>query len=259
MRTALLSDGHGNALALRAVVDELDREGIDRAVCLGDMLQGGPQPRESLDLLRERGWPAVLGNADAFLLDPRTAEGSQEPVTEAQLEARAWSRAQLSDEDAAEVAGWPLALEVELGHGRALLAFHATPASYEPLLWPTAAEDEFRRLLGPLDAEVAAGGHTHLQFVRRVGRSIFLNPGSVGLSYDHEQPEEGFAPDPWAAYAVVSSEASALRLELRRLALDPLAVAAATRSSGMPNAEQGALMWERAAARPRGGEAPARR
>jgi predicted phosphodiesterase len=247
VKTALLSDVHGNAVALRVVLDELEREGIDRGVCLGDMLQGGPQPSECLSLLRERAWPVVLGNADAFLLDPSTAEGSHEPVTRAQLAMRAWSRERLSDAEAAEVAAWPRTVELDLGHGARLLAFHATPASYEPLLFPTASDEEFRALLGPTDAQLAAGGHTHLQFVRRLGDTTFLNPGSVGFGYDHDQPDEGFALDPWASYAVVTTAPEGMRIELRRTAFDARAVAAAIREAGMAQGEGRAAMWDRGA------------
>ena len=75
-RTAIVSDVHGNAVALRAVFAELDEDGIDRAVCLGDVIQGGPEPEVCVDLLADREWPVVLGNADAFVLDPSSAEGS---------------------------------------------------------------------------------------------------------------------------------------------------------------------------------------
>lgn len=248
MRTALVSDAHGNALALTAVVEELDREEIERVVCLGDMLQGGAQPAECLALLRERHWTAVLGNADAFVLDPGTAEGSTEEVTESQLAVRAWSRGLLSDADAAEIGAWPLSIDVDLGHGWSLLAFHATPVSYEPVLLPTTPEDEFRSLLGAVDADLAAGGHTHLQFVRRVGATTFVNPGSVGLGYEHGQERSTFSTDAWASYAVVTSTPAGLRIELRRVAFDAEAVAGAVRRSGMPGAEDHALVWDRAAA-----------
>ena len=82
MRTAILSDVHGNAIALRAVVEELDAERIERVVCLGDVCQGGPEPEACVDLLAERGWPTVLGNADAFVLDAASAEGSSEAISE---------------------------------------------------------------------------------------------------------------------------------------------------------------------------------
>ena len=78
MRTALVSDIHGNGVALRAVLDDLDRQEIDRVVCLGDVAQGGPEPVEVLDAVRDRDWRVVMGNADAFLLDP---ESGREPTT----------------------------------------------------------------------------------------------------------------------------------------------------------------------------------
>jgi putative phosphoesterase len=248
VRIALVSDAHGNAIALDAVVAELDREGIERVVCLGDMLQGGAQPAECLAQIRRRSWTIVLGNADAFVLDPRTGEGSAEEVTESQLAVRAWSRDRLSDAEAAAIEAWPLSARVELGHGRQLLAFHATPSSYEPLLLPSSSEEEFRGLLGPVDEDLAAGGHTHLQFVRRCGPTTFVNPGSVGLGYDHEQEAEGFTPDSWASYAVVTSSRTGLRIELRRVEFDADTVAEVVRSSGMPEGDASALMWERAAA-----------
>ena len=42
MRLALISDIHGNALALRAVFDDIRRTGADRIVCLGDVTTLGP-------------------------------------------------------------------------------------------------------------------------------------------------------------------------------------------------------------------------
>ena len=47
------------------------------------------------------------------------------------------------------------------------------------------------------------GGHTHLQQVRRIGDYFFFNPGSVGVAYNRNQPEEGFRLDPWAEYAIL--------------------------------------------------------
>jgi predicted phosphodiesterase len=64
---ALVSDIHGNDVALQAVVRELERLGVERAICLGDVAEGGPQPAEVLNRLARLGWPVILGNEDAFL------------------------------------------------------------------------------------------------------------------------------------------------------------------------------------------------
>lgn len=68
MKVVVISDIHGNGVALEAVLAEIRGEGADQVVCLGDAIQGGPQPREVVGLLREWGIPVVMGNADAWLL-----------------------------------------------------------------------------------------------------------------------------------------------------------------------------------------------
>jgi predicted phosphodiesterase len=55
MRVALLADIHGNALALSAVLADLARDSVDQIICLGDVVEGGPQPREALGLIRSLG------------------------------------------------------------------------------------------------------------------------------------------------------------------------------------------------------------
>ena len=68
MRVALFSDVHGNAVAFDVFLADLDRQDVDRVVCLGDHAQGGPQPAECLERLRDLECPAVMGNSDDFLL-----------------------------------------------------------------------------------------------------------------------------------------------------------------------------------------------
>ncbi len=60
-----MSDVHGNCVAFDAVLTDLRQRRTDQVVCLGDMVQGGPQPTEVLARLRELACPVVIGNADA--------------------------------------------------------------------------------------------------------------------------------------------------------------------------------------------------
>jgi len=166
---ALVSDAHGNDRALAAVVDELARLGIDRAVCLGDMVQGGDNPREVLDRLSELGWPVVLGNADDFLLE--IPDDSPEEITDAQLEKRLWTLAHLDERHLEQIRAFPRT--VELG---SLLAFHGSPGSYDDVLLPESDDDMPWRVDG---FDVLAGGHTHQQWTRVVGNALYVNPGAV--------------------------------------------------------------------------------
>jgi predicted phosphodiesterase len=242
-RTAIVSDVHGNAVALRAVVSELDSDGIEDVVCLGDVCQGGPEPGECTDLIAERGWPVVLGNADAFVLDPATAEGSTEAVTERQLAVRQWSYERLTPTQRTSITAYSATVTHDLGGGRTLLACHATPTSYDAVVLPVAPEDEFRAAFDATGVDVVACGHIHLPYLRRIGRAIVLNPGSVGLSYDHEQDPENVRFDPWAAWAIVAADQGRFSVDFRRTPLDVNAVAEAHRASGMPFADEYARAW----------------
>jgi predicted phosphodiesterase len=242
-RTAIVSDIHGNAIALRAVVAELDSEGIERVVCLGDVCQGGPEPGDCIELLAERGWPVVMGNADAFVLDPTTAEGSSEVVTERQLAVRDWTYDRLTSAQRDLLAGYAPTVEHDLGDTRALLGCHATPHSYESIVLPSASEEEYRAAFGGSSADVVACGHIHLPYLRRIGTTLVLNPGSVGLSYDHEQDPATMRFDPWAAWAVIATGGGRLSIDLRRTPFDAGEVADAHRTSGMPDGNEYARNW----------------
>ena len=244
MRVAILSDMHGNCVALDAVLTDLQHDPADQVVCLGDAIQGGPQPAETVARLRALGCPVVMGNADAWLLSGE-ASGS-EPMTAEQEAIRVWSLAQLSAADRAFIAAFQPTVELPLEGGRRLLCFHGSPHSFDDVILPETPEAEFTRLLGPFAPALLTGGHTHLQQVRRLGDGFFFNPGSIGVVYDRHQPEVGFQLDPWAEYALLTSEAGRLRLEFRRV---PFAVAdllAALDASGRPHAATMRAMYARA-------------
>lgn len=240
MRLGVISDIHGNAVALDAVLTDIDRDPPDRLICLGDAIQGGPQPREVVERLRDRRIPTVLGNADAFLLSGEFTARTPPPAERMRVldEVRAWSLTRLTEADRAFIAAFDPTLELALDSGRTLLAFHGTPASYDDIILPDTPEDEFRRYLGDTSAQVRTGGHTHVPFLRRLGDGFFFNPGSVGQAYDHH-PEGGvIRPDAWAEYAVLTSRGDDLSLEFRRVGFDRAALIDVYATSGRPHADQ---------------------
>jgi predicted phosphodiesterase len=241
MRTALMSDIHGNAIALEAVLSDLERDPVDQVVCLGDALQGGCQPSEVAGLLQQRGCPTVLGNADAFVLD---ADAGAEVPTERQLNVRDWTRDRLGPQGLSFIETFQPTITVSLGDGRELLAFHGSPGSYDDVILPPLEEDEFRGLLGPALADVLAGGHVHLQWLRRYGASTFVNPGSVGLSYDHVQPDDDLRIDAFAAYARIETGEGRLEVAFRRVPFNRDDVISAIASSGIPHADSLAAQWQ---------------
>jgi hypothetical protein len=209
-------------------------------VCLGDAIQGGPQPAEVVARLRELGCPVVMGNADAWLL---TGEETGAETIEAERlrkmeEVRGWSLAQLSDADRSFIAGFRPTVETPLGEGASLLGFHGSPHSFDDIILPTTPDDEIQRMLGGFEPRFLAGGHTHVQQLRHLGRSFYFGCGSVGLAYRHNQPPGAFRTDPWAEYAVLTVDQGRVSLDLRRAPFDVDALSDAYRSSGRPYADE---------------------
>lgn len=93
MRLAIVSDIHGNLLALEAVLANLDRVRPDAVVLGGDLALGGPHPVEVVDRLRALGWPSVLGNTDEALDESRArARGTGSSPSQPHVLARCSAR-----------------------------------------------------------------------------------------------------------------------------------------------------------------------
>jgi predicted phosphodiesterase len=241
MRNVVLSDVHGNCFALEAVLDDLKRIGHDHLVCNGDMIQSGPEPHETAQLLREMKCSIVMGNSDAWLMTGVETDAhliSEERRRKLNI-VREWSLSKLTEEDCAFINAFQPTVLVDIGNGRKLLAFHGSPTSFDQFLLPSTPEDEFQEILKPYADHILTGGHMHLQYTRRLrdSQNFFFNPGSVGVAYNHEQTNEVGYLDPWAEYAILTVEGSQVSLEFRRIPLDLEKMADIYRRSDRPFAE----------------------
>jgi predicted phosphodiesterase len=222
------------------MLGDLARQDVDSGVCLGDHAQGGPQPLECLELLRELDWPAVMGNSDHFLL---TLDPGEEEFSAEQIENVKWSQSQLSDELRAFHRDFQPTVELGLGDGRTLLAFHGTPRSRDEAVGPWMDEADFRAPFEGLDATVFAGGHSHQQWARRLGDAYYVNPGSVGFPLDHFQAESPPRADVCAEYAILSVHGAGVGVEFRRILFDVDELLQSVEASGLPNPEDAAVHW----------------
>jgi predicted phosphodiesterase len=212
VRLALISDQHANDVAFRAALKDIERIGVDDIVCLGDVAQGGDEPAQTLDRLAALGCETVLGNADAFLLEVPT--DTNEEITERQLERREWTLSQLSDSHLEQIRSFAPLVRREID-GVRMLFFHASPRNYEDVLLPESDDDALAPFLGH-DAALLAGGHTHLQWTRRIGDALYVNPGSVGLSYNrHTEPPVIRSLAEWA---LVTVQDGTIAVEFRQVA-----------------------------------------
>ena len=215
MKLLVVSDIHGNWPALQAI-----REEADAIVCLGDIVSYGPFPRECVAWVRERAAYVVRGNHDtalAYGVDPRAA-GFKRELAEATLSQH---REELSPEEVAWLRGLPTEIHFRFD-GSSLQAVHAAPSDhlFSYRLTPDLAEDEVKKEVETVRADMLLVGHTHLPMCRGVRTTGILNPGSVG------QPLDG---DPRASYAVIRDGVP----EIRRVPYEIEATAAGIREMAL--------------------------
>src|SRR5581483_7360096 len=104
---------------------------------------------------------------------------------------------------------------IPLSGSKQLLCFHGSPRSFDEILLPDSPYETLIECLGGEPNTLYTGGHTHVQFTRRVGETFHFNPGSVGLAYSHHQPEDDFHTDAVAEYAVLTVQGARTALEFR--------------------------------------------
>ncbi len=242
MRIAILSDIHGNFLALERVLADAHSARVDQFVCLGDVAYGGAQPREALRRVKELNCPVVMGNTDEFLLKVPTPDSGSENDLRI-VDIALWSIPQLARADIEFIKSFQPRIEISLTQNQKLLCYHGSPQSNEEIILAATPDEELTKKLGDDRAAVMAGGHTHTQMFRRFQHSILINPGSIGMPFQRDASRKQSRP-PFAEYAILNADGDALAIEFRRVAVDVDAIARAIRESGMPHAEKLANEWE---------------
>ncbi len=243
MKIGIISDIHGNLTAFQAVLPAL--ADADNVVCLGDVAATGPQPHETIALLKRLGWPCVMGNADESLLK-RAREnfgqmsGSEEDIRKMRALDR-WTRSQITDSDKKHLSTFRPTIEIEVGES-VLSCYHGSPRRNRETIFPTTPDEDLVRIFSHRKASIFAGGHTHSQMSLHWRNSLIINPGSVGLPF--EKDPSGRARNPaWAEYAVVTLDGGELKVELGRVRYSLSKLSAIVRKSGMQDPDWWLADW----------------
>jgi predicted phosphodiesterase len=203
VRVGLLSDIHANLVALEAVLAALGN--VDALWVTGDTVGYGPDPADTLALLRERRALLVQGNHDRAVATGEGLEFFHDRAAEAALLHQQW----LSSDDRDALGALPMVVKAE--------SFTLCHGSLRDPLWEyvttTRAAGATLRLA---ETDHCCNGHTHIPALFHLtgggakashvvagttyplAERTLVNAGSVG------QPRDG---DPRAAYAVLDTDA----------------------------------------------------
>ena len=236
-KIAFISDIHGNLQALQTVLQRIDQHDFDMILCLGDIVGYGANPKECLQLVREREIPCVLGTHDEYVTIYGMPGSQVERLRAEVQQVVAWTQSVLSMGELRWLAKLPRFLEAE--------EFTICHSSFVPKAWTYCmTEDTFALNFHYQDVGLAFCGHSHspmigfdqgddaqpyVDFIQPqelpevIDHKIMVNVGSVG------QPRD---MDPRACF--VSYEVETRHLELVRVEYDIEGAQAAIREAGLP-------------------------
>ncbi|HEX3368764.1 MAG TPA: metallophosphoesterase family protein [Candidatus Cybelea sp.] len=225
MRIAVLSDIHGNLLALDACLADLEAQGgADAVIVAGDLCLPGPKPKKVLQRLEELGAACIRGNKDRFLCDG-ASDGEHSAADVARID---WTRRELGERWLSWLRDLPFAMRIGEDDNQ-LLIVHANPKNDEEHIWPDADEATLERLVGDERATTIAFGHLHLPYVRMWRGRLLVNVASAGV------PKDG---DPRACYAILTERAGGWEVKHRRVTFDVKKVATQLSDCGIPESAE---------------------
>ncbi len=189
---AILSDIHGNYVALEQVLKAVDEMGITDIYCLGDVVGYYPQVNEVCDELRRRNVKCLTGNHDWYMLADSFCARSQTVNDTLAYQKKVISKANLD---------WLKSLPAHLEYEGLSMVHGGWTDPIDEYVEPS--HEYFQKVGG----KYFASGHKHVQRLEDYGDKVYCNPGSVG------QPRDG---DNRAAFATWDGS----KFELHRVAYD---------------------------------------
>lgn len=233
MRIAFISDIHANLTAFEAVVKDIKSQGADQIICLGDTVSLGPQPVETLELLKSLDATYLKGNHDFAILNPK--EAAKYEITEHLVSDLYWGRERLGAQELAFIASFKETHTLTFPSGLRLLAFHGSPRSTTHIILATTPAETLDQYFEGYEADIFIGGHSHIQMHRRYGSKLVLNSGSVGNAFKNAY-SPGNPPSllPWAEYAILEQSGNSFRADMRRVYFDIDALVKIVKQSDLP-------------------------
>ncbi|NOQ47801.1 MAG: YfcE family phosphodiesterase [Methanococcoides sp.] len=197
MKFLIISDIHGNKDALDAVLSVPH----DEVICLGDLVDYGPDPSECIELLKNENIATIKGNHDNAVAS-KVDCGCGYKYKHLSIATREYTWGQLSIDHMDYLRGLPLYIEKRFGKKKIHFA-HGSPRSMYEYIKPDTPEADVLEMIEGVDADLIIIGHSHIPFIRHVGDVAIINPGSVG------QPRDG---DVRASCAVFDTQTQSVQI-----------------------------------------------
>jgi len=227
MKIAVFSDVHGNAIALEAILNDINSRGIDLVFCGGDLVGYGAYPNEVIDLIRKYRIPTIMGNYDDGVGFNRSDSGcvhTDPRMKELDRISLEWTKKQVNFENRAFLRSLLERIQFSVC-GKKVLIVHGSPHRINEYLYADQPEESALRMFDDEKVDIIICGHTHFSYTRIMDSKCLINAGSVG------KPKDG---DQRAAYTVLKLTESSLETEVIRVKYNVERMAQAIETTGLP-------------------------
>ncbi|MTT31527.1 YfcE family phosphodiesterase [Terrilactibacillus sp. BCM23-1] len=184
MRIALISDIHGNAVALDAVLEDVKKQHVDQIFVLGDLCFRGPEPKRALERVRSLDTVVIKGNADEWIVRGVKQGEVPDHMLSIMKKEQEWGASKLDEDDLNYLSHLPTGHQLQVDDSMINL-FHATPESLFEVV-PSDSKDDvlYDRFHLEGSENVYVYAHIHTAFIRFIKGNLVMNTGSVGLPFD---------------------------------------------------------------------------
>ena len=218
MRIAIITDIHGNAAALKAVLSEIDnRKDIDHIYCLGDTIGIGPDSNEVLHMLFSRNDTSIItGNHDEAVL--ALAKGQEYPESHLNVrEHHQWILDRIDKSFIVKLEQLPRTIKQNIeGHSILFTHYqiqnnkindHISKDPFTPIVNPSL--ENLETLFKGNNEDLICFGHHHPVHYFKGNKAVYINPGSLGCNHK-----------PIAPYAVIELSNDKIKINLEEAAYD---------------------------------------
>lgn len=210
MKVAVLSDIHGNGVALNYAINDLKSLGIKKVIILGDTVMKGPMPLQVLQMLMNKDLEIIAwikGNTDLWFEE---ISDNWIPLTNREKKLYLYykyAKDNLSEEQILFIKKLPLKCSIILNKIE-ILCVHGTPRSIVEAIDSSVSEDEIKQAISDVNEQVILSGHSHISFIGEVDNKKIFNVGSVGNSLDGDNR---------ISYGILSFRENKIKLVNRRI------------------------------------------
>lgn len=209
IKIAILSDIHGNIVALNAVLADAKKQGVQTYIIAGDLITDFPASNEVIDAIKELTPYVVKGNRENYILEYEKTKEDKKRWSTLQNRSISYFYRTLRKDNLEYIRSLPENINLTIGE-LTIKVVHASPTSDTQSI-QIQNETQIEEITKELKEDILVCGHSHLEagYVRK-NNKIVITDGTVGMDCESE----------FSQYVILKQEKGKIEIETRNVRYD---------------------------------------